>query len=150
MKEDKAQKQKIEDLEKKIEELENSWKRALADYKNLEKRVEEDKKSWGLFANENLLLNLLPVLDNLEKVLEHSKDEGIKITLKEFLSILKASGLEEIDPKGEIFDPMKMEAIEVIEGKKDEIVETVSKGYFLNKKLIRPAKVKVGNGKKEK
>ncbi|KKS36911.1 MAG: Protein GrpE [candidate division WWE3 bacterium GW2011_GWF1_42_14] len=138
MKEDKSQKDKIETLEKKIEELEDCWKRALADYKNLEKRVEEDKESWKFFANERLIRRILPVLDNLERLKKHLDDKGVTLIIKDL------SYSEHTE-----FDPMQMEALEIVQGEKNKVVETVSKGYLLNNKLIRPAVVKVGNGQKE-
>ncbi|KKS31243.1 nucleotide exchange factor GrpE [candidate division WWE3 bacterium RIFOXYB1_FULL_43_24] len=149
MKEDKSQKDKIETLEKKIEELEDCWKRALADYKNLEKRVEEDKESWKFFANERLIRRILPVLDNLERLKKHLDDKGVTLIIKDLSSGLKEFGVEEINSEHTEFDPMQMEALEIVQGEKNKVVETVSKGYLLNNKLIRPAVVKVGNGQKE-
>ena len=149
MKEDKSQKDKIETLEKKIEELEDCWKRALADYKNLEKRVEEDKESWKFFANERLIRRILPVLDNLELLKKHLDDKGVTLIIKDLSSGLKEFGVEEINSEHTEFDPMQMEALEIVQGEKNKVVETVSKGYLLNNKLIRPAVVKVGNGQKE-
>ncbi|KKS33904.1 MAG: Protein GrpE, partial [candidate division WWE3 bacterium GW2011_GWE1_42_16] len=148
MKEDKSQKDKIETLEKKIEELEDCWKRALADYKNLEKRVEEDKESWKFFANERLIRRILPVLDNLERLKKHLDDKGVTLIIKDLSSGLKEFGVEEINSEHTEFDPMQMEALEIVQGEKNKVVETVSKGYLLNNKLIRPAVVKVGNGQK--
>ena len=149
MKKEKKQKDKIETLEKKIEELEDCWKRALADYKNLEKRVEEDKESWKFFANERLIRRILPVLDNLERLKKHLDDKGVTLIIKDLSSGLKEFGVEEINSEHTEFDPMQMEALEIVQGEKNKVVETVSKGYLLNNKLIRPAVVKVGNGQKE-
>lgn len=150
MKEGKETKLKIEQLEKKTEELQNNWKRALADYKNLEKRVKEDKKSWIFFANEELIKRLLPIVDNLERLEKHFKDRGVELIVKELHDVLKGSGVEEIKTDGCDFDPMKMEAMDMHEGEKNKVVETVLKGYLLRDKLIRPAVVKVGNGEKPK
>ena len=97
MKEDKLQKDKIETLEKKIEELEDCWKRALADYKNLEKRVQEDKDSWKFFANERLILRILPVIDNLERLKKHMDDKGLDLIIKDMVSSLKEFGVEEVN-----------------------------------------------------
>lgn len=149
MKEDKLQKDKIETLEKKIKELEDCWKRALADYKNLEKRVEEDKDGWKFFANERLILRILPVIDNLERLKKHMDDKGLDLIIKDMVSSLKEFGVEEVNSEKVEFDPMLMEALEIVEGEKNKVVETVSKGYLLNNKLIRPAVVKVGNSQKE-
>ena len=140
---------KTEELEKRIEELENFWKRAVADYRNLQKRVEEEKVGWKDFANESLLKNLLPVLDNIERVSSHVKDHGLDLTVKDFKQVLKNEGVEEIKSSDEDFDPLVMEAIDVVEGEKNKVIETVLKGYLLQQKLLRPARVKVGGGKSE-
>jgi molecular chaperone GrpE len=140
---------KTEELEKRVEELENFWRHAVADYRNLQKRVEEEKLGWKDFANESLLKKLLPVFDNLQRVSAHIKDHGLELTLKDFKQVLKNEGVEELKSDGEIFDPLTMEAIEVVEGEKNKVIETILSGYLLQQKLLRPARVKVGGGKLE-
>lgn len=140
---------KIIELETKIVELENNWKRALADYNNQQKRFNEEKEEIRKRANEILLLNLLPILDNMEMLLKHSQDIGFKMIAKELQKIVKEAGLEDIDPKDKDFDVTTMEAIDSIEGEENKVLETNSKGYLLNGKLIRPAKVIVGKKFKE-
>jgi len=135
--------------DKKIEELENNWKRALADYKNLQTRFDEEKKQIGFLANEILISSLLPILDSMEKGNEINKDEGLISTYKEFKKVLVTAGLEEINSDNKTFDPNQMEAVEPVPGKKNQVIKTVSKGYLLNGKLIRPARVCVGLGKME-
>lgn len=134
-------------LEARIAELENNWKRALADYKNLEKRVSEEKDQFKDFANLVLVSRLLPVLDNLQMVEAHVGDDGLKYTVKEFKQILEDEGLIEIDPAGKDFDSTTMEAIETVEGEEGKVVEVLRKGYLLKSKLVRPARVKVGRKK---
>ncbi len=137
---------KTEELETRIVELENFWKHAVADYRNLQKRVEEEKLGWRTFANESLLRSLLPVLDNLQKASTHIKDPGMDLTIKDFKQVLKNEGIEEILSDGEEFDPVVMEAVDVVEGEKNKVIETVLTGYLLQNKLLRPARVKVGGG----
>lgn len=133
-----------EKLLEKIAELEESWKRALADYHNLEKRIKEDKEEFIKFANTVLLLKFLPILDNLEKAQEHLKDAGLEIVIKQFGDILKSEGVEEIGSAGEKFDPAKHEALEVVPGDKEEEVEAIlGKGYVKNGQVLRPAQVRV-------
>lgn len=146
MKEDKEKKDKIQECEQKIEELENNWKRALADYRNLEKRVDEEKDSWRQFSNETLIRQILPVADNLETLLKHVQDKGLHLIVKELQTVLTGSGVEPIESENTEFDPIIMEAVETVPGEKNKVVETVLKGYLLKNKLIRPARVKVGNG----
>ena len=130
----------------KIKELEEKWKRALADYDNFKKRVEKEKNDFVKFAHASLIDKLLPVLDNLEKAEEHLKDEGLSLAVKQFKSILESEGLKKIEAKGKEFNPETMDAVEVVKGKKDRVIEVVLDGYLLNDKVLRPAKVKVGKG----
>lgn len=141
--------QRMEELEARVLDLENSWKRALADYKNLEKRSAEEKRSLIEFSNSVLIENLLPVMDNFEMIEEHSEDMGIKMSIKEFKQVLENSGLKEAAVSvGDEFNHEVMDAVETIKGEKDKVVEITRKGYFYKEKLIRPVSVKVGNGEK--
>lgn len=144
MTQDNKKENKITELEERIKELENNWKRALADYKNLEKRVAEEREEIVSFSNWVLVSQLIPLLDNLELVQKHTDDEGLKMIIKEFDQILKNEGLEEIQAEGKDFDPMIMDAVEMVEGEPNKVSEVNQKGYKLKDKLIRPAKVKVG------
>ncbi len=126
------------------EDLKNKYLRALADYQNLEKQTQSWKGDFIKFANEELILELLEVLDDLEKAYEHLKDDGLKIILDKLQTILKNNGLEEINLADAVFDPNLCEAVEVLPGEEDnKIAEIISKGYKLNGKVIRVAKTKV-------
>jgi len=134
----------IADLKQQVEEANGNWKRALADYQNLERRMAEQKDGWISFASESLISKLLPVLEHLEKAGEHLKNEGLNIALKQLTDLLKKEGLTEVPAMGEEFDPIQHECIETTEGKENnKIVEVFAKGYKLNNKLLRPARVKV-------
>lgn len=141
-----TKKGKIKKFEEKIVDLTNKWKRALADYQNLEKRVVAEKKEFAQFANASLLDKLLPVLDGLEKCHRYLKDRGLGLILDQLKKALESEGLEEIKAKGERFDPAKMDAVEMVKGEKNRVVEVILKGYKLNDQVLRPAKVKVGIG----
>jgi len=140
---------KVTDLETKIVELENNWKRALADYSNQQKRFNEEKEEVRKRANELLLLNLLPILDNMEMLLQHNQDMGFKMITKELQKTVKEFGLEDIETDNKSFDVTTMEAVDSAEGEENKVMETKIKGYLLNGKLIRPAKVIVGKKLKE-
>ncbi|OGC46693.1 nucleotide exchange factor GrpE [candidate division WWE3 bacterium RIFCSPHIGHO2_12_FULL_38_15] len=140
---------RLKDLEQKLSEMENNWKRALADYKNLEKRIVEERMEFIGYSNSLLISKLLSVLDNLENLEKHNGDMGLKLTLKELRQILSEEGLTEIDTAGKYFDSNVMEAIETVDGEDGKVAEMVLKGYMLKNKLLRPAKVKVGLKKKE-
>ncbi len=157
----KLKKEKKEDkqseigvLQEKAEENMNGWKRALADYENYKKRSEEDKKELVQYASENLILEILPILDNfqsayksLPKDLENNNWAiGIRYIKDQFENVLKNNGVEELKTVGEKFNPEIHEAIEKVEsedGEKDIIVEEVVKGYKMGEKVIRAAKVKI-------
>ena len=134
----------IEELKQKAEECENKYKRALADYQNLQKRTQDEKQDWILSANKELLLRFLPVLDTLIIAHHHVQDEGLKITIDQFLGILKAEGVTKIETIGKEFDPEFMEVVMTGEGKDGIVLENLRNGYMINKKLLRPAQVKVG------
>src|SRR4030042_4092081 len=104
------------------------------------------------YSNEELILKILPVLDNIylaEKELpkelkEHKWTEGILRIKKQISEFLKQEGVEEIKAEGENFDPNFMEITEEVESDKEKnvIIEVIQKGYTLNNKVIRPARVK--------
>lgn len=127
-------------------ELENKYKRALADYQNLEKRVIEEKKEWVEIANKDLLLKILPVLDTLMLAQEHFKDQAVAISISQFIDILKQQGVKKIDTVGKKFDPVFMEVVEVKKGKEGIVLEELRPGYTLYEKVLRAAEVIVGRG----
>lgn len=140
---------KIEEMEQKIIELENNWKRALADYKNLEKRTTQEKLAMADFANGILIEQLLPVLDNFEMLIQHNKDQGLEMSVKEFKRVLISAGVAEIEVSvGDDFEHETMDAVETTEGEKGKITEIIRNGYKFKNKVVRPTSVKVGNGEK--
>lgn len=140
--------QKIKVLEEKIADLENKWKRALADYDNLRKRTEKERQDFIKFSNARLLDKLLPVLDSLERCQGHQEKEGLRLLLEQFKKVLESEGLREIEALGKKFDPLTMDAVEMSDGEKNKVIGVIMKGYELNRKTLRPVKVKVGTGKK--
>jgi molecular chaperone GrpE len=154
-------KKEIEELKKKLEEVEKlkneylaGWQRARADFLNYKKEELERLGEMVKYAGENLILKILPILDNFEiaekKLPENLKnDENVKGILQiknQILNFLKEQGVEEIKSVGERFDPNFHEVVEEVEAKDKEpgtIVEEIQKGYKINDRLLRPAKVKV-------
>lgn len=156
---DKTQKQKeevieetdenpCEELEAKLTDIDNKYRRALADYQNLEKRAGEEKSEWIKGANNNLLHRLLPLLDTLQLASLHSEDKTLGVVANMFTDVLKSEGVEKIETVGKHFDPNTMEAVEIIAGDDNIVMEQRRVGYTLYGKLLRPAEVAVG-GKKE-
>jgi len=134
----------IVELKKQVDEFKNKYLRAIADYQNLEKRVGDERFELMKMANKNLLIKILPFLDNLEKAELFVNDEGLKISKDHFMQILKEAGLVEMDLMNKDFDPVYAEAIDIVEGKEDnKIVEVLKKGYMFEDKIIRIAQVKV-------
>lgn len=136
----------IKALQEKVSEMEGNWKRALADYKNLVERTNKEKKQFIEFANEVLVLKLLAVYDSLEMLGKYNQDQGLLLTIKQFEQVLKEEGLKEIEALGKEFNTNEMEGIEMVAGEKDIVVEVLTKGFYLKEKILRPARVKVGNG----
>ena len=136
----------IEALKKKIEEGENKYKRALADYQNLEKRISAEKREWILTSNKNLLLRILPILDTLMLASKHSQDQSLKVSVDQFLDVLKQEGITRIETKDKDFDPRLMQGIERVEGAKDKVIEETRAGYMIQDNVLIPAEVRVGNG----
>ena len=143
----KKLKEKLKEAEEKAKEYLDKWQRAQADFVNLRKRDEEAKVEFLKFANVGLISELLPVLDGLSLAVSHG-DKGVEAIHNLLLKTLKQNGLEEINPLGEIFDPNFHEAIGIIKTEKaDEnhkILEVSQKGYIMESKVLRPAKVRVG------
>ncbi|MFZ2484382.1 MAG: nucleotide exchange factor GrpE [Minisyncoccia bacterium] len=134
---------KLKEAEAKAKEYLDGWQRSQADFVNIRKRDEEAKVEFLKFAKADIIIQLLPVLDSLSLSDSHGE-----VIYKQLMQILKQNGLEELDPMGETFDPKMHEAIGVIKTEKQEddhkILEVVQKGYILSGKIIRPAKVKIG------
>lgn len=137
----------IEPEKEQLENLENQLRRALADYQNLEKRIIEEKSSWIRTANKDLILKLLPVLDNLFLAQKHIVDEGLNLSIQKFLDVLREEGVEEIETKDRDFNPHTMECVSAQEGEENKVLEEVRSGFIINDRVIRPAQVVVGSAK---
>jgi len=155
----------ITDLESRIEELEEERDRfkelaarAQADLINYRTRMEREMSRTKELACERSALEMFPVLDNLDRVLQ-VKDgsdldtvvEGIRMVRKQFLSALEALGVETVESVGKSFSPQYHEAIGMVEVEDEEqdgiVVDEFQTGYVLAGKVIRPAKVRVGSYK---
>jgi len=134
------------------------WQRAQADFINYKRRSEQEKEEIGKFANSILILSLLPILDDWERALASIPDDladlswvdGIRLIERKIRGILEAQGLSPIKAIGEPFDPNLHEAAMQGKGKEGIVVDELQKGYKLYDRVIRPAKVVVGNGEEEK
>ena len=135
------------------EALENRdhYLRARADLDNFRKRAQREKEDLLKFSNETILRELLPVIDNLERALQHAAVDGekgllqgVELTLGQFSKVLEKFNVVAIAAVGELFDPARHEAmgqIESTEQPPNTVVQLLQKGYLLNDRLLRPAMV---------
>ena len=138
--------ERVEEFEKRIEISEEKYKRVLADYQNQERRHKEMSSSMIKMASASLIEKLLLSLDALQLAQTHLRDKGLQMVIDQFKNIFSEEGLSLIETDGKDFDPMTMDCTEIVVGEKDKVIETVTPGYFLFDKVLRPAKVKVGSG----
>ena len=139
--------------DERITELEDTVLRLRAELDNSQKRSVAEIEKAHKYGIERLLLELLPVVDNLENALNNlsenvseSDKEGIDLTLKSFESALDKFGISPIYPISENFDPINHEAVSVVKDEKhadNKIVEVMQKGWRLHERVIRPARVVV-------
>jgi len=139
----------------KVKESGDKLLRLQADFENTRKRLEKEKQDFIKFANEGIILELLNVLDDLERTIELAESghqdlssflKGVEMILSHLYEMLKEYGVKPIEAKGKIFDPHLHEALmqaENAELPEHTIVEEMQKGYMLNNRVIRTSKVKV-------
>jgi molecular chaperone GrpE len=144
-------------LIQKTQEAEENYNRFLrlaAEMENMKKRQEREVAEVRQFANENLLKELLPVLDNLERALGHGRQseapealmEGLDLVSQDFLKVLSRFGVQPIDSVGDRFDPAFHHAVmeeEAPEMEDQTVLKELQKGYLLKNRLLRPAMVVV-------
>lgn len=145
----------VDALRREVEQNRDLYLRARADLENYRKRAQRDKEDLAKFANENILREILPVLDNLERAVEHAgKDdkaqgsllEGVQMTVDMFGRLIERFGVVPITTVGEAFDPSRHEAVGQIgsaEHAPNTVVQELQRGYLLNDRLLRPAMVMV-------
>ncbi len=142
----------VQRLTEYAEEMEEEALRAKAEMENIRKRAERDVQNARKFGIEKFAKELLPVIDSIDQALKHevkldeavAMKEGIEMTAKILLDVLKKNGLEELDPKDEKFDPNIHEALAKVPNSELEdntVFEVFQKGYLLNGRVVRAAKV---------
>lgn len=148
--EENSSEAKIKELEEKLNESQDKYLRTLAEYDNFRKRTAKERDSIYKDAYVDAVKNLLPVIDNLERVLTLEGDEkfmeGLKLILNSVYATLEKMGVKEIEAK--VFDPNLHNAVMHIDDEnlgEGEIVEVFQKGYALGERVIRYAMVKVAN-----
>ena len=128
--------------------------RERADLENFKRRMQRDKAEALRFANEPLIRDLLPILDNLERAVSHAQDggnsqplvEGVSLVLRSFLDMVEKHGVSRVSAKGQLFDPAKHEAMAQVENTEvvpNTVVDEYAPAYSLHDRLLRPALVVV-------
>ncbi len=148
---------KYDELKEKYDDLNDRYLRLYSEFDNYRKRTNKEKLELIKSASEDLIISLLPVLDDFERALkafeDHNADPeliaGVELIYNKFFNILKQKGLKPMDSMGKEFDTDYHEAITNIpapsEDMKGKVVDVIQKGYLLNDKIIRFAKVVVGS-----
>lgn len=141
--------------EDQTDELKELLQRVQADFENYRKQTEKRVIEMREMAAQDIILQLLPVIDNFELALKNTKHqkhqdfiEGVKLIHTQITSLLKDNGVKEIETEGKLFDPYFHEALMKVESEKPEntILEEFQKGFILHDQIIRHAKVKVSGG----
>jgi molecular chaperone GrpE len=131
-----------------------NWQRAEADFSNYKRRMEQERDETRRMANAALIINILPVLDDLERALA-SLDirlagltwfDGIRLIYRKLLLVLENAGVRQIEAEGQTFDPRFHEAVMHGPGPEGKVVAEVQRGYKLHDRVLRPAMVVVGKG----
>jgi molecular chaperone GrpE len=152
-----ALKQSLIEARAKAQEYLEGWQRGQADFVNYKKRLEQDKIDAVKYANTGLILKILPVLDDFERAVDHippsmAKESwvgGINGIARKLGNVLESVGLIPIKAQGESFDPALHEASGSAPGPEGMVVMELEKGYKLGDRVLRPARVMVGNGEGE-
>jgi molecular chaperone GrpE len=145
----------LKEAAEKLHDAQDKLLRSQADFENMRKRLEREKQDFIKYANEGLILELLNVLDDLERVINLAEDKhedlnaflkGVEMILAHLYELLKIHGVKPVDAEGKVFDPHCHEALMQVENKdlpENTIVEVLQKGYLMYERVIRTAKVKV-------
>ncbi len=134
------------------------WKdlagRAQADLQNAKERLKREREEIGAFANEQFMRSILPTLDHFQRAFQHLPEElkthewvkGVTAIEQDLLKRVQEAGLTKMSALGEPLDPARHEVLMTAPGAADTVVEVLEDGYELGGKVLRPAKVKAGNG----
>jgi molecular chaperone GrpE len=151
-KEEASDNKEESEAEKQLADMNAKYVRLMADFQNQKKRFEKEKADIYQFANEDIVKSLLEVIDNFERALDASQDdgskfrEGMEMIFKQLMGALEKAGVSEIKALGEEFDPNFHNAVmmeETDEFESNKVSGVMQKGYTLNSKVIRPSMVKV-------
>jgi molecular chaperone GrpE len=148
----------LETVKKQLEQEKDRCLRLNAEFENQRKRLQKEKEEFVKYANEKIIIELIDIMESLERGLENAKESnnndklihGMELIYKQFKNVLEKNGLVPIKALGEKFDPYKHEAMMQTPSDDDEeniILEEFARGYILNNKVIRYSKVRVSKSK---
>ena len=153
---EKTSEQKLEELNEELDEQKNKYLRLFADFDNYKKRTAKERLDLLNTAGKDIMLSIIPTLDDLERALQSAENatdvdaviEGFSLVKNKMFATLTQKGLKAMESKGEEFNPDVHEALTKIPAPtkdlKGKVVDVIEKGYTLNSKIIRYAKVVVG------
>jgi molecular chaperone GrpE len=135
----------------------DNWRRAEADFQNYKRRTEQEREDNRRFAGLSLIMNLLPIVDDFERAFASIDSglagltwlDGLRLIHRKMLALLDNAGVKAIEADGQPFDPRIHEAVAHVEGEDGRVLSEVQRGYMLHDRVLRPAMVVVGSGKKE-
>jgi molecular chaperone GrpE len=147
--------------EKESKENYERYLRQVAEVDNFKKRVNREKEDAIRYANENLIKDILPVIDNLERAIAHAQGggngkplvEGVEMVLRGLLDVFSKYGVVQVPAVGEVFDPGKHEAMAQVESNQYEpntVISEHHRGYLLRDRLLRPALVTIAKAPQDK
>ena len=148
-------KSELEATRSELEQQKEQYLRTRAEMDNFRRRMQREKEELGKFANESILREILPVIDNLERAVCHAREneadsssllDGVEMTLSQFQKVLEKFNVTPVDAHGKPFDPACHEAMgqqESAECEPNTVVQVLQAGYMLNDRLLRPALVMV-------
>ena len=148
--------EEMDRLRTEMDDLKELYLRKLAEFDNFRKRVEREREEIREKVSADFVRELVPVLDNFERALQHPDEsgfdafrEGVELIAKQLWDALSRQGLKRLDPLNEKFDPVYHEAVQRVEDsghEPEQVVSVLAKGYTLGKHLVRPAMVAVAVG----
>lgn len=152
----------VENLQNELSQQKEKYLRLYAEFENYKRMIQKEREELVNYANEKLIKDLLPIIDNFELAIKHagsdlnsdwleSMKKGIENTLKEFLRILEKYGVKQIETVGQVFNPEVHHAVSTVETEDIEdniIVEELRKGYLYKNKLLREPLVAVSKKSK--
>ena len=157
---DNGLKQALASKTEEAQALHDKHLRLAAEFENYKRLAQKDQRDYARFANESLLKELLPIVDNLERAIKAAKEapkegakadsliEGVELTLKQFMDLLAKAGVRQIASVGEQFDPARHQAVAQVKspGAPDNtVIEEFQKGYLLHERMLRAAMVTVAS-----